>query len=223
MPQLEIAALSLADARNAAAGGADSLELLADLPAGGLTPDLTVVRAIRDQLDELTLHVIVRPHARSFVYAPGDIQAIVDQTAAIRQTGVDGIVFGAQSPDGALDIELIKRVATAAAPLSVTVHRAIDTCRDPEAALAALVGVVPRILTSGPADSAWAGRDGLTRWIKRFGADFRFVSSGGLRAEQIPDMIATGVHELHFGGAARTDDQVDVAKVEALRGAMRSA
>lgn len=217
MPQLEIAALSLEDAVAAQRGGADSIEISRDLSVGGLTPDFDLVRRARDAV-QIDIHVMIRPHARSFVYAEREIDSIVEDASVLTQTGITGIVFGALTPDRHLDLALIRQVAEVAAPLPVTVHRALDESAEPERALEKLVGIVPRVLTAGPAPTAWEGRAALAQWTHTFGDQFRFVISGGLKPEHLPDMLATvQAHAYHFGGAARTSGVVDVDKVRTLR------
>lgn len=224
MPGLEIAILSAEEARSAVEGGADSLELLRDLAAGGLTPPLELIPAVRAAAPSLTLHIMIRPHARDFVYSSAEMDAALAAVAAARSAGADGVVFGAHTAAGDLHIEQITEVAAAAGTMTVTVHRALDSCRDPEEALRALKGRVPRIHTAGPAPDAWSGREVVRRWRERYAADFRFVSSGGLTLERLPAFVAVaGVHEYHFGAAARTGGVVDSARVRLLRAALDQA
>lgn len=218
MPQLEIAALTLADALAAQDGGADSIEISRDLSVGGLTPDFDLVRRARDSV-QIAVHVMIRPHARDFHYTPREIDTILEDARRLAKTGVDGVVFGALTPERRLDIELIRRVTQAAAPLPVTVHRALDESVEPEHALERLIGVAPRVLTAGPAPNAWDGRAGLSQWVRSYGDRLRFVVSGGLKPEHLAEMLATvRAHAYHFGSAARSDDAVDAAKVRVLRG-----
>jgi copper homeostasis protein len=63
---VEAAVESLDDARAAAAGGADRLELCADLDAGGTTPSAALITAVREKV-ELPLLVRIRPRAGDFV------------------------------------------------------------------------------------------------------------------------------------------------------------
>lgn len=217
MPQLEIAVTTLADAVAAQDGGADSIEISHDLSVGGLTPDIDLVRRIRDAV-QIGINVMIRPHARDFVYTESEIEAITDAARRLAETGIDGVVFGALTPEGFLDLALIAQVAQAAIPLPVTVHRALDASHEPEQALDALYGIVPRVLTAGPAPSAWEGRATLAQWVSDYGDRLRFVISGGLTAKQMPEMLATvGAPEYHFGSAARTGAAVDATKVGALR------
>jgi copper homeostasis protein len=217
MSQLEIAITTLEDALEAQAGGADSIEISHDLSVGGLTPALDLVRQIRDAVT-MCVYVIVRPHARDFVYTPAEIDTILADTAAFAQTGIDGIVFGALLPDRRIDIDLMRQVVEASGELPVTLHRALDECAEPEAALEALRGMVPRVLTSGPAATAWDGRDGLKRWVETYSRDFHFVAAGSLRIDFLASYAAhVRAHGYHFGSAARSNGTVDREKVRQLR------
>lgn len=220
MPLLEIAATSLEDALNAANGGADSIEISRDLTAGGLTPDAGLVAAITQQFrSQLAIHIMVRPHARSFVYDSAGLAQIRESIQLFKTLGVHSIVFGACDASSRLDTELIQRIQHEAAPLPLTVHRALDQSFEPERALEKLAVMgITRVLTAGPAPNAWDGREALGRWVARFAGKIEFVASGGLRLDQIPQMrVATNAQVFHFGSAARTNDVIDVLKVRALK------
>ena len=223
MPRLEIPIETLADAVTAQAGGADSIEISRDLNLDGLTPDFDLVRRIRDEV-QITIHVMIRPRARDFVYTEREIEQILDDTRKLTQTGTDGVVFGALTAENRLDLALIERVAQAAAPLPLTVHRALDFSLEPEQALASLVGIAPRVLTAGPAPTAWESRAVLANWVSRFGDKLEFVVAGRLKLEQMTEMLA-GVQAqgYHFGSAARSGGAVDANKVRALRAVLGAA
>jgi copper homeostasis protein len=198
-------------------GGAQSIEISRDLAVGGLTPPLELVQAVRDAV-AIPIHVIVRPHARDFTYAFTEVEDMLHYVERLIPVGVNGVVFGAIAVDGRLDIDLIQRVRRTAGSLVFTLHRALDTSLQPERSLEALIGCVPRVLTSGPAASAWAGRHGLRAWVQSYGQHFRFVCSGGIRLDQLAELAAyTGAPEFHIGSAARTAGAVDVEKVMQLR------
>jgi copper homeostasis protein len=217
MTTLEIAVTSVEDAIQAAAGGADSVELSYDLSVGGLTPDYEVMQAVREAI-QIPMYVILRPHAESFVYSEAQIDGMMADIDEMKRVGVTGVVFGAVDETNAIDVLLMKRIVEVSKPLPVTLHRALDGSREPVKALEALVGVVPRVLTSGPAITAWDGREGLKQWIERFGNKYKFVSSGSLTHEQLPNYIQhLKPDTVHLGSAARTNGIVDAEKVQRLK------
>lgn len=216
-PRLEIAITSLQDALSAQRGGADSIEVSQDLERDGLTPPLELIEAIRDALT-IDVHVIIRPHDRDFIYTPAEVDLILEQTRTISKMGITGLVFGAQQADGRIDVPLMQQVVQAANGLPVTLHRALDRSVEPAQALQALIGIVPRVLTSGPAQNAWDGRDGLRDWVQSFGEHFSFVAAGSLKAEQLAAYKNhVHAHEYHFGSGARTGENIDPTKVAYLR------
>jgi copper homeostasis protein len=217
MPNLEVIACTLEDALAAQAGGADSLELCVDLPNDGLTPPLDVVQHIRDAV-RLPLHVMLRPHARDFVYSAADMEVMLAQVAAFKSLGIQSVVFGAHTPDGRLDLPTLLQIIQAAAPLPVTLHRALDRSSNAAELLPQLVGVVPRLLTSGSGGSASEGASVLAQWVVTYGNAFEFVVAGGVNAETIIPLYQQ-IHAptYHVGSAARTHNRVDTAKVIHLR------
>ncbi len=203
MPKLEIAALTLADAIAAQEGGADSIEISRDLSVGGLTPDFDLVRQIRDAVT-IGVNVMIRPHADSFIYSESDVETILDNACTLAHLGVDGVVFGALTPDRHLDLALIEQVASEAIPLALTVHRALDESVEPEQALAGLVGVIPRVLTSGPASDAWSGRVALGAVGARLWRQVQFRRLRRAEARTYPGNAGAGQGtgiSLRFGGA----------------------
>ncbi|CAG0984888.1 Copper homeostasis protein CutC [Anaerolineae bacterium] len=225
MTRLEIAVENFEDALAAQEGGADSIEIAASLDQNGLTPSWGVVRSIQTAL-QIETHVMIRPTARDFIYTRAEIDLILAQVRAFAALGVTGVVFGAHTPTGNLDLGLIRQVSQAlaeAAPAQgpkpiLTVHRALDSCVDPHAALAKLVTFVPRVLSAGHAPNAWEGREDMRRWTSRFGDRICFVASGGLKADQLKSYVSyTKVPVVHLGSAARTEDKIDSAKVRMLR------
>jgi copper homeostasis protein len=217
MPKLEIAVTSLDDLHNAVEGGADSVELSYDLSVGGLTPSMAMAKTAPQQV-KIPVHMIIRPHARDFIYTDDEMADILGDAQLYAAFGAASIVFGATHADYLLNVTLIQQVAELIAPVPVTVHRALDSCANPDDALRELVGIVPRILTSGPAPTAWEGRETTRRWVQEFGKDFEFVLSGSIQLDQLAELAQdTQAPVFHIGSAARTNGVVDVAKVRQLR------
>ncbi len=216
MRKLEIIAARVEDATQAQTGGASTLEVVENLAVGGLTPPMALVQAIRDAVT-IPIRIIVRPHANNFVYSAADVEQILTDVEALKRIGADGIVFGALHTTNTVNLELTLQIAHAAYPMEMTFHRAIDVSRDAHTALPALVGKVQRILTSGLADSVWDGRATIRAWVEQYGSRFTIACGGGIRFEQLADIMrATNAPEYHVGNAAQTNQVVDKAKVQQI-------
>ena len=223
MVALEIIAETVEDAIEAEAGGASTLELVQNLAVGGLTPDLALVRAIRAAV-KIPLRVIVRPHARDFVYSAEDIALISADIDRLKEIGTEGIVFGALRTDFTVDRDLTMQIAAHAHPMEVTFHRAIDIAIDADQVLPVLTGHVQRILTSGHANNAWEGRATLRQWIATYGDRCILACGGGIRTAQLADLVReTAAPEFHLGSAAQTNQRVNRVKVAELRGIINAA
>ena len=159
---LEVCVDSTASALAAQRGGADRLELCADLIVGGTTPSLALVRQVKETTG-LPVRALLRPRFGDFCYDRWELAQMKESAAALVAAGADGIVTGVLTPDGALDAEALRPIyeaareaaAKAGRPVALTLHRAFDVCRDPFAALdtACALGL-STILTSGQAASA---------------------------------------------------------------------
>lgn len=220
--RLEVIALDADDAREAQAGGADSLEIVRELALGGLTPSFETLRAIREAVP-LQLNVIIRPHARDFVYSPSEADVILRDAQEAMHLGADGIVFGALTPDASADLALFDQVAALCRSINpgviMTFHRAIEAVRDPEPALEALCGRADRVLCSGLPSGAPddAPRTLLRDWVRAYGTQIHFACGGGVSLASLGEAVRlTGAPEYHVGGAARSNGKVDRLKVRAL-------
>jgi copper homeostasis protein len=138
----------VADARAAAVGGADRLEVVRDIGLGGLTPSASLVRAIAAETS-LPLRVMVRENA-GYGTDTHELVAMGRAAAGFAEIGIDGMVVGF-ARDGALLLDELREVLDAAPTLPATFHRAFDSLRDPLRAIAALSEIpqIDRILTDG--------------------------------------------------------------------------
>ena len=130
-------------------GGADRVELCADLFEGGTTPSLgTFITARRHTT--ITINTMIRPRGGDFCYSDVEFEAMLEDVKAFKEHGADGIVFGILNIDGTIDKERSRRIIEAARPLPVTFHRAFDMSKDLFQSLEDLIDLgVDRILTSG--------------------------------------------------------------------------
>src|SRR3954451_5367271 len=90
---IEAAVESLDDANAAIAGGADRLELCADLDAGGTTPSRALVAEVLAQVSVPVL-VMIRPRPGDFVYSRAERARMSADVAAAIDAGATGVVLG---------------------------------------------------------------------------------------------------------------------------------
>lgn len=206
---LEVCADSTASALAAKRGGADRLELCADLIVGGTTPSLTLVQQVRAETG-LPVRALLRPRFGDFCYDSYELAQMEQLAAELVEAGADGIVTGVLTPEGALDAGAMQPIYAAARkaaekagrPVACTLHRAFDVCADPFAALetARSMGLCT-ILTSGQAASAPQGAALLRQLTERAGKDVEILAGAGVSAQNIPVLAAqTGVRAFHLSG-----------------------
>ncbi|NKF31723.1 hypothetical protein HER21_35390, partial [Pseudomonas sp. BGM005] len=132
--------------------GAARVELAQALALGGLTPSPATLELSIDAARAVgpEVHVLIRPRAGGFVYTADEIAVAENDVRRAIAAGADGVVIGALSDDGLLDIPAMRRLRDAAGGASVTLHRAIDVTVDPIATLATARSLgLRRVLTSG--------------------------------------------------------------------------
>jgi copper homeostasis protein len=198
MAVIEIAVDSTESALAAEQGGAQRIELCSALREGGLTSSLGLVRTVRSACT-IALFAMIRPRGGDFLYTADEFRAMQEDIRIMGQEGVDGVVFGLLTPDGQVDKDRTRALVDLARPMDVTFHRALDMTSDPERALEDVIACgVQRVLTSGGASSAWAGRKRLRAMVLQAAASTTLVVGGGVRPAQISRLMAsTGATEFH--------------------------
>ncbi|WP_133649912.1 copper homeostasis protein CutC [Paraburkholderia flava] len=221
---LEVIATTIADARLAAQGGADRLELVTAMGEGGLTPSIGMVEAVVDAV-AIPVNVIVRPHSRSFVFDADDYTAMARDVRAIAAVGAHGVVIGMLTPSREIDRDGLARLIDAAGDLAVTFHRAFDEARDLHEALDVLLGfdAVTNVLTSGGKPSVLQSVDTIRALVARAaGSRCTVLAGAGLTIDSVAGFVYdTGVRAVHFGSGVRIDGNglapVDPSKVARVR------
>lgn len=216
MHTLEVCTGSLTSVLHAAEGGAQRIELCSGLDEGGLTPSMGLIHAAL-QVDGIRKHVLIRPRGGDFLYTEAEQDIIVDDILAARRAGVDGVVVGALTADGEIDVEACQRFMDAACgeyvdfaegdldeayilpPVSVTFHRAFDMCSDPSRALEQLVELgFHRILTSGQAATAEEGIPVLRDLVKQAAGLIVIMPGCGVSPANAAHILQeTGATEIH--------------------------
>jgi len=216
-PILEVIALNAADAVAARDGGADRLELVADIRSGGLTPAVATFAAVRRATD-LPVRVMLRAND---AYDLSDATALTGAARALRDAGATEFVLGFLDPAGAVDRAAVETVLTAIDGCRWTFHRAIDFSADRFAVWDALAGLpgLDGVLTAGSPKGVEAG---LGTLLSEAGRTPPLLVGGGLRQQHIAPLLTAGVRAFHTGGAVRPggswDDPVDANLVSLWRG-----
>ena len=162
---LEVCVDSLASARAAQAGGADRLEFCSALAVGGLSPYPELLRQIKAECS-LPVRCLMRPRAGDFLYTKDEIDLLCAQIHTLRDTGADGFVIGALTPDGTLDKPAMAQLLDACGDKPVTLHRCIDvSCDLAETYRDAATLGIDTILTSGGAASCRQGTAALAKML----------------------------------------------------------
>ena len=90
---LEVCVDSTASALAAKRGGADRLELCADLVIGGTTPSLALLRQVKAETG-LPVRALLRPRFGDFCYDRYELAQMEQSAAELVEAGADGIVTG---------------------------------------------------------------------------------------------------------------------------------
>ena len=221
-PLVEVIVQTVEDAREATRGGAGRLEVVRDTRAGGLTPPISLVRAIAGETP-LPLRVIVREND-GYGADARELPALRDAAAEFAALGVDGLVVGF-ARDGAVALDDLSSVLDAAPGARVTFHRAFDQLDDPLGAIDLLAAVpqIDRILTDAGGGNAASRRERLDAFVARAAGRLTILAGGGVDEEAFALFTRTGcVREIHVGRLAREDDDPDgpvsAARVRRLTG-----
>ena len=200
---IEICIDSVASARAALGGGADRVELCANLPEGGTTPSAGMIRAVRAAFPG-GLMVIIRPRGYDFLYSEDELEVMLNDVRVARELGADGVVIGCLTADGRVDAERCQRLLDETGPMDITFHRAFDMTRDLGEALEDVVALgIKRILTSGGQADVATGIATIAKLVRQSAGRASIMPGGGVTAENLAEIVsATGVREIHLSARA---------------------
>ncbi|GGK83599.1 copper homeostasis protein [Sphaerisporangium melleum] len=215
---LEVIALDVRDAVAAEEGGADRLEIVADMSVGGLTPAPETVAAIAEK-SALPQMVMLRSNA-GFTVTPGELEGLERDARVLAAAGAAGFVFGFLDEQGKVDLAATEALIHAVTPLPWTFHRAVDNAADTQAAWRAvrLLPNLATVLTSGDPTGIAAGLPILRARAEAGDAPIT-LAGGGLRPHLVPPLLDYGVRAFHVGSAVRSSwsTPVDVERVRRWR------
>lgn len=201
---LEACCTSLAQASGSISGGAGRIELCSRIEVGGVTPPVGLIADVVGL--GVPVNVLVRPRGGDFVYGPDEVAQMLGSIEDCRRLGAAGVVVGALTPDGDIDLPLMRTLVQAARGnggqrrLSVTFHRAFDECRDPLDAFGQIVGLgCDRLLTSGHEPTALEGRSLISDLISRASGRIIVMPGSGITRTNLAEVMAA-IPALEFHG-----------------------
>jgi copper homeostasis protein len=215
---LEVIVLDARDAVAAEEGGADRLEVVAEMSVDGLSPAVDTVAAIA-RASALPQMVMLRA-AAGFVVTPEALIRLGRAAKAYADAGAAGFVFGFLDATGSVDLAATQALIHAVTPLPWTFHRAVDHAVDVTAAWRAvrLLPNLATVLTSGAPGGVGAGLSVL-RGRAEAGDAPLIMAGGGLKPAHVPVLLDYGVRNFHVGRAVRASwaDPVEAHRVARWR------
>jgi copper homeostasis protein len=220
---LEVIATCVQDAVMAEDNGADRIELITSIREGGLTPGIGMIEQVVRTVN-IPVHVMVRPHSRSFIYDRYDVDTMAAEIKAISSIGAAGIVVGALTAGGHIDEKTLEKLLSLTGAMNVTFHRAFDELEDQIAGLRVLKRYpqITRVLTSGGIKPAGEAVPQIRRLVEEVdGSALTILAGNGLTVEGVQSFIEqTRVTEVHFGSAVRSNrsglEPIDSLRLRAL-------
>lgn len=201
---LEVLALHGDDARRAAEGGADRVQLIGEWADDG---PMSPTPALVEQTVRAT-DIAVRPVVRlreGFSTDGGEATRLVGLIRSYLTAGADGVVMGFLNGYSEIDREVIAEL-TSHDDFAWTFSRAVDQCLDLDKAwrvLPTLKGL-DQVQTAGSALGVGHGLDELVaRASSNPDAARLTMASGDLAPEHVPWLVRAGVRAFHIGRRAR--------------------
>jgi len=190
-------------------GGADRIELCADLLEGGTTPPAGAISLICKHV-KIPIMVMVRPRGGDFCYSELEFEEMKLEIEYIKKFNAAGIVLGILREDGTVDTERTKTLVELARPMEITFHRAFDMTRDPFEALDSLIGLgIERVLTSGQELNVVKGISTIKKLVERAGDKIIIMPGGGVNEMNAADIISKcGVKEIHASARKKKESRM---------------
>ena len=188
--------------------GADRIELCANLLEGGTTPSIGTLLSVVRSVQRVGIQVIIRPRGGNFVYSDDELDVMCRDLEAVAEAAAEartpvGVVTGALTSGGEVDIRAMNRLMAAAGALPVTFHKAFDLTPDLITAYQVLRRIgVERVLTSGGPHPAIQGLEVLAELVRLSRAEPSAPSiliGGSVRPGNVRRILAaTQATEVHL-------------------------
>jgi copper homeostasis protein len=201
---VEVVVLHPHDAERAQAGGADRLHLCALLgdEARSMAPgDVSAIVRVTDLPVRVTLRL-----SEGLTTQGGELARLRGLAGDYLALGVEGFVLGFLTRDLEVDVEVCAALAGSFGEATWTFDRTFDHALEASRSwrqVRALPGL-DGVHTAGAALGMDAGFEDLMRLVAGSPEVAPLVvAAGGVRAEQVPWLVRSGVTRLHLGAAVR--------------------
>lgn len=221
MQKIEIACFNAESALIAEQGGADRVELCANIKEGGTTPDVEVFKQVRRQLD-IDLYVMIRPRGGNFVYTEKEFQQMEKDIRQFRKLGANGFVFGILNADRTINFQQNSQLVELAKPLPCTFHRAFDEVEDIFPSLETVIQCgFSTLLTSGAMPNVIEGISVLKKMVERANNRICIMPGGGLRSHNIKMLQhQTNAGFFHSSAITGGGETANIDEVKALKSSL---
>ncbi|HEK9100139.1 copper homeostasis protein CutC [Bacillus pfraonensis] len=204
---LEIIATCLEDVKRIEKAGGNRIELISAYTEGGLTPSYAFIKKAVKAVN-IPIHVMIRPHAKSFIYTAEEIEMMKEDIQIAQELGVAGVVLGVLNEQNQIDEKNLADLLSVVDGMNVTFHRAIDEVDDLVGAVQTLRNFekITHILTSGGQGKIEENIPVLHEMQRVSQGDFQLIVGSGVTKENIKRLLnETGISEAHVGTAVRED------------------
>ena len=209
MPLLEVCVDSMESAREAVRGGADRLELCANLIIGGTTPSPYLIQEAAGL--GVPVNVLIRPRFGDFLFTEDEKREQLEQIRQLKALGAGGAVVGALNADGTLDTVFLAACREAAEGLHLTLHRAFDVCADTERALEQAIDLgFNTILTSGQKATAMEGAELIQKLVRLADGRITIMPGSGVCDRNIAALRErTGAQTFHLSAKKKVESGME--------------
>ena len=205
--RLEICCADIESVINARKGGADRIELCMALELGGLTPSIGLVYRAVEIMGTGNVHVLIRPRPGDFVYSEEESLVMEKDIAMAVAAGAAGVVVGALTPEGRIDLPLSRGLREGFPSTKFTFHRAFDFVEEPNEALESIINMgYDYLLTSGLSASALEGAPLIASLVAGSAGRIRIMAGAGVSPDNVDEIIRkTGVRDIHASAKSRVE------------------
>ena len=200
---IEICIGNIDDAIRASKYPIDRIELNSALELGGLTPSIETLKYLKSKIDT-KICCMVRPRGGDFHYSETEFEIMLKDAQNLLEAGADGIVFGFLNEDKTINKTRTTKMSELIASYQkeAVFHKAFDETPDKDEACKTLIDChIARVLTSGGAVYPYIldGCRVIARLHQRFGNRLQFLPGGGVRIENIREVITvSGSGQIHM-------------------------